>query len=46
MYQYKYSDLLDLLLKFTKENLIGQEQKVKIKGIYTFLFIDYRINFE
>jgi len=32
MYQYKHSELLDLLLKFKNEGLIDQNHKVKIKG--------------
>ena len=34
MYQYKHSELLDLLLKFKNEGLIGQDHKVKIKGTF------------
>ena len=31
-FKYQHSELLDLLLKFKNENLINQEQKIKIKG--------------
>ncbi len=44
MYQYKHSELLDLLLKFKNEDLITNDQKKIVKGNVKRVKIEMIIN--